>query len=582
MERRLLLYLLTGLVLLNPSFTAWANSPTFFWVGGFSNNWEDEENWVDMDSGIGNQLPTDIADVMIDGSVSVILSTNFTTGSIQLSGGATLTIAAGATLFTVEGGLNGSHGIRLDQTSPNTGYQAYIDGSKSGPSALIVNGHLIVNDLTDPSVSAPGTGMYILQYTSVTVGSGGSITITNASDEGIKLKGSLVNNGTISINNSSLAAISTSGAVAGSIITNNGMLAISGAAVGLDLGSVHFDNNAPGTVVISDITPGGKLVQGSGQFRNYGTFGGNGTVSSATFKPQPNSTISPGASIGTLTFDSGLDLDGVTLFAEINAPNAYDRLIVQGAVLLDGGTLSFGGTYSPTNGEDYLLVHSTTNGVTDKFSHPTETEPVTLNSTTFNISYTGDLSADVDILVNSTALPVELLSFAAQPKGGAVLLSWATATETNSDYFSVEHSTDGRHFREIGRVAAAGASLEKHDYSFTDFSPHKGLNYYRLDEHDLDGAHAYSPVRSVVLENKNAWSVTPTLAHQAVAIEWQEAPAGKATVEVFNLAGQQAFSLEAPAQTGAIQIPVEGWAPGMYLVVVQHDGLAEAQRFVKE
>ncbi|MCB9041834.1 MAG: T9SS type A sorting domain-containing protein [Lewinellaceae bacterium] len=583
MNRRLLLYRLPTILFLNLLFFAgvWANSPTFLWIGGFSNNWEDPQNWVDMDSGLGNQLPTAIADVMIDGNVTVTLSSNFLTGSIQISGGATLIIAVGATLSTTEGGLNGSHGIRLDQTSPNTGYPAYINGSNSGPSALIVNGHLVINDPIDPNIAAPGVGLYIAQYTSVTVGNAGSIAIYNAVDEGINVKGSMVNNGAISIISPNLAGITTSGAVSGSIITNNGTLTVSGGTIGINLGSVFMYNY--GTVTLSGAS--GKILAGDGEFYNYGTLGGNGTVESdMDFKPQPGSIISPGASIGTLTFENGLNLSGVTLFIEINASNSYDRIIVQGPAALNGGNLSFGGTYSPLSGQDYLVVHSTTNQISGKFSSPTESEPVTLNSATFNISYTGNMAADADILVtNSSVLPVELTYFTARPAGKAVQLSWGTATETNNDYFSVEHSADGRHFTEIGRLSGFGTSQEKHEYAFVDPTPDKGLNYYRLGQYDFDGAYEYSQIQTVVFKGGDSWTIRPTLASEVVLIEWPEGPAGNnAAVEVFNLSGQKVFGQEAPAQPAALPIPVADWAPGMYWVAVRSHGKVETQRFVKE
>ncbi|MCB9041833.1 MAG: T9SS type A sorting domain-containing protein [Lewinellaceae bacterium] len=583
MKNRLIrLSTLSVLFFLNPLFftPAWATD-TYVWIGGYSNNWEDEQNWRNMDTQVDGELPVDDSDIMIDGNVTVTLSSAIITESIQLSGGATLIVAVGGSISTTEGGLNGSNSIRLDEVSPypyppatepppNPLYTPYLTGS--GPCALFVHGALYLNN-----DNANGSGLLISTNTSVTVANTGSVFISNAGtkDEAIRVRGgSLTNNGAISLTNPGEFGIRTSTGSNEYLIVNNGTLTISGGKTGMDLGSVWMENH--GTVTVSGTSA--KLLDGDGRFRNYGTFGGNGTVEADDFIPEPGSTISPGTSIGTLTFDNDLNLSGVTLYIEINASNSYDRINVQGAATLTGGTLSFGGTHSPLNGEEYLVVHSTTNEIIGQFSSPTETDPVTLNGSTFNISYTGNVAADVNILIsNSSALPVELIHFTARSAGKTVQLAWATATETNNDYFSIEHSADGRHFKEIGRLSGAGASQEKHDYAFVDNAPEKGLNYYRLAQYDFDGAREYSPVQTAFFEGDKSWTVYSTLASEVIMFEWTETPDPKARVEVFNLSGQRMYAQEGTAQSTTLQIPVGDWVPGMYWVMVRNKGKVEAQ-----
>ena len=98
------------------------------------------------------------------------------------------------------------------------------------------------------------------------------------------------------------------------------------------------------------------------------------------------------------------------------------------------------------------------------------------------------------------ALPVELTHFSARPKTGAIHLSWRTATETANAHFAVEHSRDGSRFQEIGRVAGQGTSTEPHDYQFIHENPLPGIQYYRLQQVDLDGSYQYSHTVSVMPE----------------------------------------------------------------------------------
>lgn len=85
------------------------------------------------------------------------------------------------------------------------------------------------------------------------------------------------------------------------------------------------------------------------------------------------------------------------------------------------------------------------------------------------------------------SLPVELSSFNAM-NGDAcsILLEWTTDTETNNDYFVVEKSANGIHYKPIGTVKGAGNSNAARAYTFIDRSPSIN-NYYRLKQMDMDG-----------------------------------------------------------------------------------------------
>lgn len=81
-------------------------------------------------------------------------------------------------------------------------------------------------------------------------------------------------------------------------------------------------------------------------------------------------------------------------------------------------------------------------------------------------------------------LPVELISFEGKCSGNDIVLNWCTASESNSDYFSVEQSANGIDFTTVGRVAAAGTSGEKHCYQYKTAGMNDGINYFRLRETD--------------------------------------------------------------------------------------------------
>lgn len=93
-------------------------------------------------------------------------------------------------------------------------------------------------------------------------------------------------------------------------------------------------------------------------------------------------------------------------------------------------------------------------------------------------------------------LPIELLYWEAKRVDDKVLMDWATASETNNDYFAVERSTNGKGFHQLGIVDGAGNSSAIREYQYTDFIPYSE-NYYRLSQHDYDGKIQLSEIRYV-------------------------------------------------------------------------------------
>jgi hypothetical protein len=101
-------------------------------------------------------------------------------------------------------------------------------------------------------------------------------------------------------------------------------------------------------------------------------------------------------------------------------------------------------------------------------------------------------------------LPVELLSFTTECIGNKVIINWETASESNSSYFVLERSEDGKNYNVVGHVRAAGNSNEVLSYSLTDNDPYKETTYYRLIQYDYNGNNEYfGPVSSQCSNNGN-------------------------------------------------------------------------------
>jgi len=107
--------------------------------------------------------------------------------------------------------------------------------------------------------------------------------------------------------------------------------------------------------------------------------------------------------------------------------------------------------------------------------------------------------------IYSSPLPVSFLYFKVTKNKNTALLEWTTLTETNNDYFTVEKSTDAVTYQSIGKVKGQGTTHLSHSYTWHDFSPAQGINYYRIKQVDYDGVCTVTPVRSIAFENNNAF-----------------------------------------------------------------------------
>ncbi len=110
---------------------------------------------------------------------------------------------------------------------------------------------------------------------------------------------------------------------------------------------------------------------------------------------------------------------------------------------------------------------------------------------------TNNGTIDGGITVIDGPLPIELFYFKSKIIDNTIKLLWATASEIDFDYFTVERCTDGQNFKGIREVNGHGNSSEIIEYSFVDTTPIAGISYYRLKATDFDGSIEYHKVISV-------------------------------------------------------------------------------------
>ncbi len=132
-----------------------------------------------------------------------------------------------------------------------------------------------------------------------------------------------------------------------------------------------------------------------------------------------------------------------------------------------------------------------------------------------NWTITGDAPAGIGCPL---VLPVEWLSFTVERIDQSIRLDWQTSSETNNNYFALEHSTDGRNFTVISEQSGAGNSNSPLSYSFHHNRPQTGINYYRLRQVDYDGNSSLSEIRSLLFEQDAELRLYPNPVVESVRI----------------------------------------------------------------
>ncbi|MFC5271092.1 T9SS type A sorting domain-containing protein [Adhaeribacter terreus] len=199
--------------------------------------------------------------------------------------------------------------------------------------------------------------------------------------------------------------------------------------------------------------------------------------------------------------------------------------------------------------------------------------PQTISATTVNgersITVATKTFSKWGISDENNPLPVSWLSFTAKATANGNVLSWATASEKNSDKFVVERSVNGKAFEAIGAVKAAGNSSQILTYNFTDAMPAGAeKTYYRLKQTDFDGAFTYSTivvVEKTVKGRSVDASVYPNPFAGTLNLKLQAAD-GVSEVKLISLDGKEVYrkAIVSEANVTLSDLPV--LKPGMYLL----------------
>jgi len=182
----------------------------------------------------------------------------------------------------------------------------------------------------------------------------------------------------------------------------------------------------------------------------------------------------------------------------------------------------------------------------------------------------------------TVVLPIELLTFNGYKNEEMVELNWLTATEINSDHFTLQRSADEINFESLVQIKAAGNSVTEKKYSFTDRNPLNGVSYYRLKQTDLNGEFSYSKIIAVSDKGPlGALFPNPASAHIFVPLGDN---ANNSTLKIYSVEGKlfHEETVTVP-DDHLLKIELDELPQGMYFVnMILENGEVQNWKFMKK
>ncbi len=181
-------------------------------------------------------------------------------------------------------------------------------------------------------------------------------------------------------------------------------------------------------------------------------------------------------------------------------------------------------------------------------------------------------------------LPVELVSFTAEC-GNRTMLNWSTASENNSDYFSVEKTADGVNWNEVAKVQSAGNTSQLTNYTAEDPSRQNNPVYYRLKQVDFNGdSKVYSPISLDCENNPAAINLYPNPSKGSFSVALNGL-SGKISIVLASSEGKimERKQINAATDSGLVEFVENQLHAGVYFVTVMDgNGFKETVKLIVE
>ncbi len=169
-------------------------------------------------------------------------------------------------------------------------------------------------------------------------------------------------------------------------------------------------------------------------------------------------------------------------------------------------------------------------------------------------------------------LAVEFAHLQGYQSKNEIMIEWITESESDNDYFEIEHSKDGRVFTTVEKIDGSGNSSGATAYNYMHRFPNNGMNYYRIKMVEFDGSIAHSNMISVKLESKGIVNIFPTNVDSELNVKIFNSITQNIPVHIYNSIGNRIASYSIEAGDNSLQIPTSNLTSGVYYVKIKLQG----------
>lgn len=187
-----------------------------------------------------------------------------------------------------------------------------------------------------------------------------------------------------------------------------------------------------------------------------------------------------------------------------------------------------------------------------------------------------------------TPLPVTYGYITGEQVGLRNRIDWETIVESNSSHFIVTRATENGEFEELGRVTGAGTTADAQQYRFYDDNPQEGINFYRLEQVDINGNTSHSQVVQVHFDVDRSGLLAvypnPISSEQTLNIKFATDGERVLNLQILDLQGRIVYDRnhEVTEDIMNLEVPMYDLPNGMYITRVVAEGKAWSKKFTKQ
>jgi hypothetical protein len=175
--------------------------------------------------------------------------------------------------------------------------------------------------------------------------------------------------------------------------------------------------------------------------------------------------------------------------------------------------------------------------------------PIGSGNTLVSFSITSDSGSFASgrfkiIFKTSTTLPVQISGIKAYKKNNGAEVEWTVFEESNISHYEIERSGEPLQFAKIGKVEVGNNPAISTKYSWHDYTPNNGDNFYRVKAVDIAGAIKYTEVVKVSFAGTNgSIAISPNpVEGNIINIQSLNLRKGQYKLELLSAAGQKVYS----------------------------------------